>query len=75
MCVVCFSCLFFFYRSKGGKFGFAESLSGDKVTANQSEGGSVDMEIVEKEMTSAFLRGSDVEEEEMDSDVASPEYP
>ena len=60
-------------RSKGGKFGFAESLSGDKVTANQSEGGSVGMETVEQEMISAFLRESD--EEEMDSDVASPEYP
>ena len=67
--------LLFPHRSKGGKFGFAESLSGDKVTVNQSEGGSVDMETVEKEMTSAFLHGSDEEEEEIDSDVGSPEYP
>lgn len=60
-------------RSKGGKFGFAESLGSDKVTGNQAAGGSVDMETVDQQMVSAFLRGSDESEEEIDSDIVSDE--
>lgn len=60
-------------RSKGGKFGFAESLGSDKVTGNQIAGGSVDMETVDQQMVSAFLRGSDESEEEMNSDIESDE--
>ena len=33
------------------------------------------MDTVEKDMVSAYLRGSDVEEEEMDNEGSSQEYP
>lgn len=58
-------------RSKGGKFGFAETVCKNKLTANQKQSKPVDMDTVEDQMASAQIVVSD--ESEMDSDIVSSE--
>ncbi|XP_053399917.1 exosome complex component RRP45-like [Mercenaria mercenaria] len=58
-------------RSKGGKFGFAESVCKNKLTTNQKTTEPVDMDTVEGEMASAYLQGSD--DSDTNSDITSSE--
>lgn len=57
-------------RAKGGKFGFAEAVIGDRVTSNQKAGKPVDMEKVKDKMATASLECVD-SDSDMDSEVPS----
>ncbi|KAH3830630.1 exosome complex component RRP45-like [Dreissena polymorpha] len=58
-------------RFKGGKFGFAESVSLDKVTANQKIAEPVDMTTLDAQRAASYLEGS--ESSDMDSSIVSSE--
>jgi len=58
-----------FLRLKGGRFGFAESISVDKVTANQKQAEAIDMSTLEGQKAAAYIRGSD--SSDMDSSIVS----
>ena len=60
------------YRAKGGKFGFAESVTRNKLTTNEKSTEHIDTEAVEKQMKSERVEISD---SDRDSDVMSSEYP
>lgn len=62
-----------YYRQKGGKFGFAETVSANKITVTQKPAEPLDVSTVDGQRAESFLRGSD--DDEMDSDVVSSEYP
>lgn len=61
------------YRLKGGKFGFAETVSANKVTANQKAAEPLDVSTVEGQKAEAYLLGSDDDDE--NSDTVLSEYP
>lgn len=58
-----------FLRLKGGRFGFAESISVDKVTANQKQAEAIDTSTLEGQKAAAYIRGSD--SSDMDSSIVS----